>query len=830
MVWAGDLVRLENGQLPVKESSSCDETTRPQGKNTTLLLRREVCVKRELRKAEEDQNEQGASGIRRVSLDVVTFLDRGFRRHKHLLFGRARFANEASRRQYTCGHVIGLPRKSRANLTWKSGRREGEFPRRIVTAPAHSRSVDGDFRRDEADSMAMDAGAAVKVSGNMTFAMQIGLVREAVTVTVEGGAGDLTMATLKDIACAFVDRKFPEHGLYGLEDKILLFRHEQNNPNILKHVDSISEVVADTLIEVVLSANTTMEELQIRPHILFVHSYKSPHFCDFCGEMLFGIVRQGLKCEGCGLNFHKRCAYKIPNNCTHMRRRHSTYGSSRGNSFQLPPETTIRQNSQSSFSQLCAVSSKSSSSLSIPTTSSMDSHNSRPKSWSGRPLWLEKEYAVRIKVPHTFVVHNYKRPTVCQLCKKLLRGLFRQGLQCKDCKFNCHKKCAPQVPKNCQGEVKWVAGSIESCPGMDMNDTDLVDDLDNSQSPLSGDQEEDDEDSDHKPPLSPNESNNIPLMRVVQSVKNTKRAGSNIIREGWMVHFTNRDNLRKRHYWKLDTKSITMYQKENESRYFKDVPLSEISQVELARSPQSIDATRNPHVFEFRINSTVYYVGEDPTCGGQEESTMTSVESGVGLEQARSWENAIRQALMPVTARHSPKGDANAGRGISRGSTTGTDIAKLYKIFPDDVLGSGQFGIVYGGKHRTEEREVAIKVIDKLRFPTKQEAQLKNEVAILQNLHHPGVVDLEKMLETPERIFVVMEKLKGDMLEMILSSPRGRLTERLTKFLVSQVNPSANYVLIHTCGFRGSCPHQKHVMLLATLGLHAAAPCTCPSI
>ena len=31
-----------------------------------------------------------------------------------------------------------------------------------------------------------------------------------------------------------------------------------------------------------------------------------------------------------------------------------------------------------------------------------------------------------------------------------------------DCKFNCHKKCAPQVPKNCQGEVKWVAGSSKS--------------------------------------------------------------------------------------------------------------------------------------------------------------------------------------------------------------------------------------------------------------------------------------------------------------------------------------------------------------------------------
>lgn len=59
-------------------------------------------------------------------------------------------------------------------------------------------------------------------------------------------------------------------------------------------------------------------------------------------------------------------------------------------------------------------------------------------------------------------------------------------------------------------------------------------------------------------------------------------------------------------------------------------------------------------------------------------------------------------------------------------------MSQLYQIFPDEVLGSGQFGIVYGGIHRKTHREVAIKVIDKLRFPTKQEAQLKNEVAILQ--------------------------------------------------------------------------------------------------
>ena len=115
------------------------------------------------------------------------------------------------------------------------------------------------------------------------------------------------------------------------------------------------------------------------------------------------------------------------------------------------------------------------------------------------------------------------------------------------------------------------------------------------------------------------------------------------------------------------------------------------------------------------------------------------------------------------------------------------DISLQYQIFPDELLGSGQFGIVYGGVHRTTGRAVAIKVIDKLRFPTKQEAQLKNEVSILQNIHHPGVVNLEKMFETKERIFVVMQKLHGDMLEMILSSEKQRLTERCTRSLIYQV-------------------------------------------
>lgn len=50
---------------------------------------------------------------------------------------------------------------------------------------------------------------------------------------------------------------------------------------------------------------------------------------------------------------------------------------------------------------------------------------------SGRPIWMEKMVLGRVKVPHTFSIHTYTRPTICQLCKRLLKGLFRQGLQCK---------------------------------------------------------------------------------------------------------------------------------------------------------------------------------------------------------------------------------------------------------------------------------------------------------------------------------------------------------------------------------------------------------------
>ncbi|XP_036928073.1 serine/threonine-protein kinase D1 isoform X2 [Acanthopagrus latus] len=565
------------------------------------------------------------------------------------------------------------------------------------------------------------------------------------------------------------------------------------------------------------SASATVEDFQIRPHCLFVHSYRAPAFCDHCGEMLWGLVRQGLKCEGCGLNYHKRCAFKIPNNCSGVRRRRSSNVSLTGMNLGRP--LSAEPSPPPLYTDEALLS---------PVSPSMEKNQldyfpgrerrSSSQSYIGRPIELDKIFLSKVKVPHTFLIHSYTRPTVCQHCKKLLKGLFRQGLQCKDCKFNCHKRCAAKIPNNCLGEVskngELVSPGAESDVVMvegclDDHDVDrgggLLDDMDEALTSEGGlmleagpsdlcDMHDPDLDESNRA-ISPSTSNNIPLMRVVQSVKHTKRKSSNVMKEGWMVHYTSKDTLRKRHYWRLDSKCITLFQNDTGSKYYKEIPLSEILSLEPAQTFSLLPDGANPHCFEIATASLVYYVGENLTRAESSVTGSSVLVSGVGQDVARMWEMAIQHALMPAVSTGISRSSHRSGhKEISISISVSNcqiqenvDINSVYQIFPDEVLGSGQFGIVYGGKHRKSGRDVAIKIIDKLRFPTKQESQLRNEVAILQSLHHPGVVNLDCMFETPERVFVVMEKLHGDMLEMILSSEKGRLPERITKFLVTQI-------------------------------------------
>ncbi|XP_034470852.1 protein kinase D4 [Hippoglossus hippoglossus] len=585
---------------------------------------------------------------------------------------------------------------------------------------------------------------------------QLGLFREVVRVP----AGNLSYRHAKRLAAEVIERKAPDCSVVGVGEKILLFRHQPDSEQLLQRLTNQDELQDGDLIEVVIAGSASVTEMRIRPHSLVVQSYRTPTFCHHCGEMLWGLVRQGLKCDGCGLDFHKRCAFLLPNNCSRARRRVST-------SLSLFPPRRPRAHS---------LSNQAGGSLEEISTTRP---SSRPPSWAEPPVWLGVGGGDRgrVQVPHTFHIHSYTKPTVCQHCHRLLRGLFRQGLQCSDCRFNCHRRCEPLVPRACPGERSRANGEESTAAG-DSGPPDPEDDEVITTPHVSDDDMSSDGDSPAdtkevergREPMSPCFSSNIPLMRLVQSVHHSKRRAGGVLREGWLLHHTSTDTMRKRHYWILDWKSITLYLSESSTKYYKEIPLSEVLQVRgSAQLTTPLSPGDGAHSFEVVTASLVYCV--------------------VAGEEGPAWESAIHQGLMPVESSGGGSGEEEHDQ-----RSHSADVSSVYQIFTDEVLGSGQFGVVYRGTHRKSGRAVAIKVIDKTRFPTKQETHLRNEVSILQNLSHNGVVLLEGMFETVQYVFVVMEKLHGDMLEMILSNEKGRLPERNTRFLVMQILEALRYL------------------------------------
>ncbi|XP_017109702.2 putative protein kinase C delta type homolog isoform X2 [Drosophila bipectinata] len=51
------------------------------------------------------------------------------------------------------------------------------------------------------------------------------------------------------------------------------------------------------------------------PHRFKPHTFMSPTFCDHCGSLMGGFFIQGLKCEECDVNCHKKCERLTANLC-----------------------------------------------------------------------------------------------------------------------------------------------------------------------------------------------------------------------------------------------------------------------------------------------------------------------------------------------------------------------------------------------------------------------------------------------------------------------------------------------------------------------------------
>ncbi|XP_071393393.1 protein kinase C epsilon type isoform X5 [Centroberyx affinis] len=134
---------------------------------------------------------------------------------------------------------------------------------------------------------------------------------------------------------------------------------------------------------------------QVNGHKFMATYLRQPTYCSHCRDFIWGVIgKQGYQCQVCTCVVHKRCHELIITKCAGMKKQEDTpVGSQR-------------------FS---------------------------------------------VNMPHKFSIHNFKVLTFCDHCGSLLWGLLRQGLQCKVCKVNVHRRCESNVAPNCGVDARGIA-------------------------------------------------------------------------------------------------------------------------------------------------------------------------------------------------------------------------------------------------------------------------------------------------------------------------------------------------------------------------------------
>jgi len=52
-----------------------------------------------------------------------------------------------------------------------------------------------------------------------------------------------------------------------------------------------------------------------KSHRFKSQNFKGPHWCDYCLNFMWGLVSQGVKCQDCGFQAHKKCSECVPADC-----------------------------------------------------------------------------------------------------------------------------------------------------------------------------------------------------------------------------------------------------------------------------------------------------------------------------------------------------------------------------------------------------------------------------------------------------------------------------------------------------------------------------------
>ncbi|XP_021109745.1 beta-chimaerin isoform X2 [Heterocephalus glaber] len=87
---------------------------------------------------------------------------------------------------------------------------------------------------------------------------------------------------------------------------------------ILERLDDLATLRFSQISSLVRRAALTHNDNHFnyeKTHNFKVHTFRGPHWCEYCANFMWGLIAQGVRCSDCGLNVHKQCSKHVPNDC-----------------------------------------------------------------------------------------------------------------------------------------------------------------------------------------------------------------------------------------------------------------------------------------------------------------------------------------------------------------------------------------------------------------------------------------------------------------------------------------------------------------------------------
>ncbi|KAL4536083.1 hypothetical protein Ndes2437B_g05516 [Nannochloris sp. 'desiccata'] len=118
---------------------------------------------------------------------------------------------------------------------------------------------------------------------------------------------------------------------------------------------------------------------------------------------------------------------------------------------------------------------------------------------------------------------------------------------------------------------------------------------------------------------------------------------------------------------------------------------------------------------------------------------------------------------------------------------------RVGKFYVGRTIGEGTYAKVKYAQHMDTGEAVAMKILDKEHLVrTGMVEQIKREITILKKIHHPYIVNLQEVMSSKDKIFMVMELVTGgDLFDKI--AVEGPMKEPAAKTIFIQLLSALHY-------------------------------------